>query len=209
MQDSLHMLIADDNPDDRALVVRELVREFAALTTVEARDEESLSRALADNRFDVVVTDYQLNWTDGLTVLRRVKAHWPDCPVVMFTATEEIAVEAMKLGLDDYVLKSPHHLVRLRGVVRAAVDRAALQRRQRDAEALVHLQSAALQAAANAIVITDRAGTIQWVNRAFTQLTGYSDTEAPAAEIRQASAGVLPARLGHRAVRPDLARRIH
>lgn len=46
------------------------------------------------------------------------------------------------------------------------------------AEADMRLQSAALQAAANAIVITDRNGTIQWVNPAFTALTGYSAEEA-------------------------------
>lgn len=46
------------------------------------------------------------------------------------------------------------------------------------AEAGMRLQSAALQAAANAIVITDRNGTIEWVNPAFTALTGYSAEEA-------------------------------
>jgi two-component system NtrC family sensor kinase len=46
------------------------------------------------------------------------------------------------------------------------------------AEALLRLQSAALQAAANAIVITDKNGLIEWVNPAFTELTGYSAEEA-------------------------------
>ncbi|MFA5909147.1 MAG: response regulator [Vicinamibacterales bacterium] len=43
-----------------------------------------------------------------------------------------------------------------------------------DADESRHLQSAALNAAANAIVVTDRSGTIEWVNRAFTALTGYA-----------------------------------
>jgi diguanylate cyclase (GGDEF)-like protein/PAS domain S-box-containing protein len=46
------------------------------------------------------------------------------------------------------------------------------------------LQSAALDAAANAIVITDRDGTIEWVNRAFTLLTGYTSTEAVDRNLR-------------------------
>lgn len=49
---------------------------------------------------------------------------------------------------------------------------------RREAEAQLRLQSAALAAAANAIVITDRAGIIQWVNPAFTRLTGYELAEA-------------------------------
>ena len=50
--------------------------------------------------------------------------------------------------------------------------------RQRAADELQRLQSAALNAAADAIVITDRAGVIEWVNPAFTQLTGYTAEEA-------------------------------
>ncbi len=49
---------------------------------------------------------------------------------------------------------------------------------QKMAEAQLRLQSTALQAAANAVVITDRAGTIEWINPAFTTLTGYTATEA-------------------------------
>jgi diguanylate cyclase (GGDEF)-like protein/PAS domain S-box-containing protein len=47
------------------------------------------------------------------------------------------------------------------------------------------LQSAALDAAANAIVITDHEGTIEWVNRSFTSLTGYTSTEAVGRNLRE------------------------
>lgn len=49
---------------------------------------------------------------------------------------------------------------------------------QAQAEEQLRLRSAALEAAANAVVITDRAGTIRWVNPAFTRLTGYSWDDA-------------------------------
>jgi PAS domain S-box-containing protein len=52
------------------------------------------------------------------------------------------------------------------------------------AEAQVRLQSAALNAAANAMVITDRAGLIEWVNPAFSELTGYSAAEATGTNLR-------------------------
>ena len=134
MNDLLRVLIIDDNPDDRILVVRGLRREFTHVevkqTIIEA---EGLTRALEAGDFDLVITDYQLRWSDGLAVLRRVKDRYPDCPVVMFTATgsEEIAVEAMKKGLDDYVIKAPQHFIRLsaavRGVLKATADRIARQ----------------------------------------------------------------------------------
>jgi PAS domain S-box-containing protein len=59
-------------------------------------------------------------------------------------------------------------------VVGIALDNSA----RKQAEERVRLQSAALESAANAVVITDAHGTIQWVNRAFTLLTGYSLAEA-------------------------------
>jgi PAS domain S-box-containing protein len=180
MNAPLTILIADTNREDRALIVRELGKVFPAAAWIEVRDAAELTHVLQLGCPDLVVTDYQLEWTDGLAFLHQVKARWPDCPVVMFAAraTEEIAVEGLKAGLDEYVVKSPRNLGRLRAVVRSMLDRREQGRRQQDAEELIHLQAAALQATADAIVITDQTGTIKWVNAAFTYLTGYAPEEA-------------------------------
>lgn len=129
--EALHILLVDDNSDDRALVVRELRRQFPKLRATEVADEETFRRVIEAAPCDLVITDYQLHWTDGLTVLRKLKACWPACPVVMFTGTgsEEIAVEAMKAGLDDYVLKSPKHYARLPAIARFVL-RVSEQKRQ-------------------------------------------------------------------------------
>jgi len=127
----LRILLIDDNPDDRTIVMRELRREFSNLQVKQLTEREGFAKALKEGAFDLVITDYQIRWTDGLTVLGTVKCFWPDCPVIMFTATgsEEIAVQAMKAGLSDYVLKSPEHFIRLPAAVRSAVERAASDRR--------------------------------------------------------------------------------
>jgi two-component system, cell cycle sensor histidine kinase and response regulator CckA len=136
MNTPVRILLVDDNPDDRALVATELQREFPALEIREVFDQKGLERALNEKDFDLTITDYQLRWSNGLAVLREVKHKYPECPVIMFTSTgnEEIAVEAMKAGLDDYVLKALKHFVRLRASVRAAIEKAKLQRAQRAAE---------------------------------------------------------------------------
>jgi signal transduction histidine kinase/DNA-binding response OmpR family regulator len=145
----LWVLLVDDNPHDRALAIRALGRAFPSLEVVEIANQEMLDQALAARSYDVVITDFQLLWSDGLQVLRASKAIDPARPVIMFTATgsEEIAVEAMKSGLDDYVLKSPQHYVRLPAAVTAALDRAAIRRRamnleQERAELLLREQAA-------------------------------------------------------------------
>src|SRR5690606_5919385 len=127
----LLILLVDDTPDDRALVVRALKKDYSDATVTEAIDAAELAQALSGTRFDLVITDYQLQWTTGLHVLAEVKRRRPDCPVLMFTATgsEEIAVEAMKNGLDDYILKSPRHFGRLTAAVRTAMERKSERRR--------------------------------------------------------------------------------
>jgi DNA-binding NtrC family response regulator len=122
MEKILRILVVDDNPDDRALIKRELSREFPRLQVTEVAAPQGLAQALAGDPFHLVITDYMLGWGDGLTILRDLKALWPECPVIMFTGTgsEEIAVEAMKTGLEDYVLKTPRHYIRLCAAVRQA-----------------------------------------------------------------------------------------
>jgi len=121
----LRLLLIDDNPHDRALVTRALSQHFGSLTVVPARDPDELERALAHGEFDAAVVDYQLKWTTGLEALRRIKRVRPDCPVLMFTASgdTEVAVQAMKEGLDDYITKTPKHYARLPYALEACVDR--------------------------------------------------------------------------------------
>src|SRR5213595_1252817 len=136
MEDVLKILIVDDNPDDRALARREIDREFPNSQFRQVITARELTQALESTRFDLVITDYQLRWSDGITVLLAVKVRSPDCPVIMFTGSgnEEIAVQAMKAGLDDYVLKSPKHRARLSAAAVMALDRANQRRALREAE---------------------------------------------------------------------------
>jgi DNA-binding NtrC family response regulator len=96
----LHILLIDDEPQDRVLVRRKLEREFSALQITEIVKAEELSQALETVDFGLTITDYQLRWTDGLAVVRSLKARYPDRPVIMFTnsGSEEIAVKKADLG---------------------------------------------------------------------------------------------------------------
>ncbi|MCX7643094.1 MAG: response regulator, partial [Armatimonadetes bacterium] len=132
----LHVVLVDDNPDDREIVARYLQREFPELRITHVACPEDLEPILKECDFDVLITDYQLHWTDGLSVLERVKSCCPDRPVIMFTATgsEEVAVEAMKAGLDDYVVKTVRHLPRLVASVWTAIERVEERIRAREIE---------------------------------------------------------------------------
>jgi PAS domain S-box-containing protein len=137
MNHSLRVLLIDDNPDDRLLALRALEKEIPGLKATEIINQAALDRVLGEGGFDLVVTDYQLFWSNGVEVLRKVKRLWPNVPVVMFTGTgsEEVAVEAMKAGLDDYVIKSPRHFARLPAAATNALRQSKMRMQKAEAEA--------------------------------------------------------------------------
>jgi signal transduction histidine kinase len=127
----LRVLLLDDNPHDRQLTMRELEKEFPGVLATEPIDDDHFQAAVFEADYEVVITDFQLRWTTGVQVIRAVKDARPHCPVIMFTATgtQEVAVEAMKAGLDDYVIKSPKHYIRLAAAVRSCLDRTEIRKR--------------------------------------------------------------------------------
>ncbi len=178
MNHPLRLLLIDDNPDDRTLAARKLEQEFVNPQIREIANVTELERALGQRNFDLVITDYRLRWTDGLVILHEVKQRYPDCPVVMFTGTgsEEIAVEAMKAGLDDYIIKSPNHYARLAVAVRTALDRARERQARKEAETRYQRLFAGVPVGLYRMTPT---GQILDANPALLQIFGYADLQTP------------------------------
>ena len=179
----LHILFVDDNPDDSLLLMKELCRELPNAGLVQAQNADELASHLDTGGFDLVVTDYHLGWATGLDVFRAVKTRYPDCPVIMATGTESegIAVEAMKAGLDDYVLKEVNHLARFLFVVRSALENVKRSRQLGEAQATVQRQlgfvEQLINAIPNPIFYTDAQGAYLGCNKAFEQQHGVKREE--------------------------------
>jgi PAS domain S-box-containing protein len=94
---------------------------------------------------------------------------WPNTPFIGMgpLSNTQLDIAIVQAGAEDYLAYDNLSHYTLSRAIRYAVERNKTAR-------LLHLQSAALEAAANAILITDPTGLIQWVNPAFTQLTGYT-----------------------------------
>jgi two-component system, NtrC family, sensor kinase len=132
----VRVLLIDDNPDDRALLIRVIQREIAGAILHEVYDSATLEQALQQGAFDIVITDFRLNWIDGVSVLKRIKSRFIDKPVIMFTATanQEDAVEAMRAGLDDYLIKSPKHFARVPVAIQTSLQLSKLRATLRETE---------------------------------------------------------------------------
>lgn len=172
----LRIVLVDDNPDDRALVRRELKKEFPRAEVIDVLSREELEAVLSEGGFDLLITDYQLHWANGLEILRQSKERYPLVPVVMFTGTgsEEVAVDAMKEGLSDYILKSEKHLKRLPAAVKAVLERAEAERRAEEMETRYRdiFQSLPL-----GVYRTTPDGRLVDLNPAGLEIFGFSDLE--------------------------------
>ena len=125
------VLIIDDEELTLCTISRGLVGEgFEVLTA--ASGEEAL-QMFEDEKPDLVLLDIVLPGIDGVEVLRQIKGANPACIVVMMSAYHMVdrAVEAMKLGAYDYLIK-PFHLTDLTSTLRRASEMLALRVRVRD-----------------------------------------------------------------------------
>src|ERR1035441_1888757 len=100
------ILIVEDEAKMRRLL--ELNLGDDGFTTFSAEDAETGLKLLRENSIDLVLTDLKLPGMNGLEFLQTIKQHNAALPVVVMTAfgSVETAVEAMKAGASDYVLKS-------------------------------------------------------------------------------------------------------
>ncbi|UQA63106.1 hybrid sensor histidine kinase/response regulator [Polyangium aurulentum] len=171
------VLVIDDSPDDRFMAAREIGRELPELDVEQIGDAAGIDRGIEAPDLIAVVTDYQLRWTDGLDVLRRFKAQRPDIPVIMFTSSgdEEIAVEAMKAGLEDYVLKSGRNFRRLALTLRGTIDRAAERRARKSAEMRIQRLFHGVPVG---LFVATTSGEILEANAALACLTGRPDARS-------------------------------
>ena len=195
----MKLLLVEDNPLD-ARLLREILKDTppGAFQIEHAGRLDAALECLRQQPIDLVLLDLGLPDSQGAESLGRVRHDYPALPVIVLTGLEnpDVALEAMRAGAQDYLVKGRFDADLLTRVIRYSVERkrvseelrqinAELERRVeertaelRASEDRMRLQTAAIESAANAIAIVDRNGAIQWVNAAFARLTGFSTDEA-------------------------------
>jgi two-component system, cell cycle sensor histidine kinase and response regulator CckA len=106
-ENPLRLLIVDDDPDDLELCVRELRRSGVPFEATTATTRQGFLDELLSGSFDVVISDYRMKTWTGMDALALVKQFSPEVPVILQTGTlgDERAVECIKQGVTDYILK--------------------------------------------------------------------------------------------------------
>lgn len=134
MKSPLRILHLEDKARDKELIRSALEAEGLDCQIVNVKSREQFEHALTTEQFDVVLSDYALPDYDGFSALEFLRRHAPTIPFILLSGTlgEERAVECLKTGATDYILKE--RLNRLVPAIKRAVHEAEerAQRKQLD-----------------------------------------------------------------------------
>ena len=167
MTREIRLLLVEDLATDADLSVHELNKAGLLCTVCRVETESDFLDALQSFSPDVILCDFSLPRFDGTTALALVRERCPHVPLIFVSGTigEEVAVESLKRGASDYVLKS--NLARLAPAVRRALEQAEERARSRRAEA----ELAAIRSRTNSIF--DSLRDVVWSALASTQRMIY------------------------------------
>ena len=101
------ILFVEDVPSDAEMAERELQKSGLQFTSVRVDTKEAFRKALEEFHPDIIISDYSMPQFDGMQALKLAKEHSASVPFILLTGSmnEETAVECMKAGAMDYVIK--------------------------------------------------------------------------------------------------------
>lgn len=184
MPTPLRILLVEDNPDDAFLIQRQLRSAGFELDLRRVDSPDSFRSALFDRTWDVILSDYQMPGFSGFAALEILRDSRLDIPFLLVSGAigEHIAVEAMRNGARDYLLKD--NLARLAPAIR----RELLESSERQARRKAELRQKTLEGALQAIL----KGTSSEIGVGFFR--SLVDTLASSLQVK----GALIAEYGNR-----------
>lgn len=141
---AFRILVVDDQPDHRDLIGDALTRRFPDVEITEASTAAAVLELLEKTCFDGIILDYILPDSTALDMLPRVFERCEQAPVIITTArgNETVAVEALKAGASDYIVKSAHLADHLPLALQNAIETARLRReKEADNRRIAHLNA--------------------------------------------------------------------
>ena len=181
---TVRVLYIEDNSFDRELVSHALKSDASGFELEFAGTREELDQLVRERMYDLVLTDFNILGLTGLDVLELVREQHPSMPTIIVTGTgsEEIAVEAIRRGADDYVIKTPQHILRLPQTIRTVLERRQAEALVASAQAAKEEQQALLTSILNnipdSICVKDAKSRYLFANNAFLERIGAASEES-------------------------------
>jgi phosphoserine phosphatase RsbU/P len=107
MQKPIRILHLEDNPTDADLIQAKLESEKIICDIVHVKDREDFEATIANSNFDLILSDYSVPRYNGFAALKFARQKYPDLPFILVSGTlgEEQAVDSLKSGATDYIVK--------------------------------------------------------------------------------------------------------
>jgi len=181
MEKPLRILLVEDNTSDVEIVKRLLSKGGIHFVDQVVETKEEFVAAITEFVPDLILCDYSMPRFDGMRALLIRKELAPFTPFILVTGSvnEEVAVECMKAGADDYVLKQ--NLIRLMPAIRAALEKQQSIRMRQEAEAALRISEERFkqiaEVAGEFIWEVDATGLYTYVNKISEGILGYSSNE--------------------------------
>jgi len=177
MLSQLHLLIVDDSEDDALLITRALEKENFTVSSRRVDNAAALAAALDAQSWDIILSDYSMPGFSGAEALELCREKAFDAPFIIISGRigEEVAVEMMKAGASDYVMKDD--LPRLAPAITRELRAARERKTRRQAQlAMAHLASI-VETCDDAIISQTLGGTVLSWNSGAERMFGYSAEE--------------------------------
>jgi len=157
----LRVLIAEDSDDDYQLLVRELQRAGYEVTPERVQSRGGMTNALEARTWDLVIGDYSMPQFSGTAALTLLRERDPDVPFIFVSGTigEDIAVDAMRAGAQDYITKG--NLRRLIPAIERELREAEGRRERRRAQAALLERARTGELHAEVGIALTQGGTLQ------------------------------------------------
>lgn len=171
---SKHIILVEDNPDDAELIQLELDKLDIPIQIHRASGMEDFKALLEKITPDLIMSDYNLGDCNGLDIFSVVKERVLHPPFIIVSGYigEEKAVEAVKQGIDDYVLKD--HLARLQPVTERLLLASKSEENRRLWE---HIFFSVIENTAVGLLLLDESLNIVMTNQLITEMSGYTEKE--------------------------------
>jgi PAS domain S-box-containing protein len=175
---AIRLLLVEDSPE-QTLLVREGLANVWYVVPIEVQSVERLGSALervAAGRVDVVLLDLSLPDAQGLDMIARFRAVQPSLPIVIMTGRDDdaVAVEALRRGAQDYLVKGDQDPAALARAIRNAVERKRAEESLRTSEETFRT----LIEYSPDSVFVHRGGRIVYVNQAVLAFLKYDSAES-------------------------------
>lgn len=134
----LRSLIIEDSEDDTLLLIRELKKGGFHVEYERVETAVTMEKALREKKWDIILCDYKMPKFDGASAISLLKETKLDLPIIIISGTigEETAVECMRLGAQDYLMKGK--LSRLCSAIKRELEDARIRRRHKQTEEALH-----------------------------------------------------------------------